>query len=100
MRKHIFSVRSTQLTLRIVPDNELRLWNCNPPGILLPEKNMTKHLYLIAAYLAIWATIPPAKAQDMPAEYQVVLKALDKKGDYKENVLKVNIPRNDLNVTV
>jgi hypothetical protein len=28
-----------------------------------------------------------------------VLKALDKQGDYKANVLKVNIPRNDLSVT-
>ncbi len=41
-----------------------------------------------------------AQAQDMPADYQAVLKTLDKKGDYKANVLKVNIPRNDLAVTV
>src|SRR5258706_5672065 len=39
-------------------------------------------------------------AQDMPAEYQDVLKALGKTGDFKANVLKVNIPRNDLKVTV
>src|SRR3982750_3036145 len=36
----------------------------------------------------------------MPSDYQQVLTALNKKGDYKANVLKVNIPRNDLNVTV
>lgn len=36
----------------------------------------------------------------MPAEYQQVLTALGKQGDYKANVLKVNIPRNDLSVTV
>src|SRR4051812_46672352 len=41
-----------------------------------------------------------AQAQDMPAEYQQVLTALGKQGDYKANVLKVNIPRNDLSVTV
>src|SRR5215211_2063723 len=41
-----------------------------------------------------------AQAQDVPAEYQQVLTALGKQGDYKANVLKVNIPRNDLNVTV
>ena len=41
-----------------------------------------------------------AAAQDMPAEYQQVLTALGKQGDYKANVLKVNIPRNDVSVTV
>src|SRR5438128_3999631 len=41
-----------------------------------------------------------AAAQDVPAEYQQVLTALGKQGDYKANVLKVNIPRNDLSVTV
>ncbi len=39
-------------------------------------------------------------AQSMPAEYQSVLKTLAKQGDFKENVLKVNIPRTDLKVTV
>jgi hypothetical protein len=39
-------------------------------------------------------------AQDMPAEYQQVLTALGKQGDFKDNVLKVNIPRNDVKVTV
>src|SRR5262245_11981955 len=41
-----------------------------------------------------------AGAQDVPAEYQQVLATLGKQGDYKANVLKVNIPRNDLSVTV
>ena len=41
-----------------------------------------------------------AAAQDIPAEYQQVLTALGKPGDYKANVLKVNIPRNDVSVTV
>jgi hypothetical protein len=36
----------------------------------------------------------------MPADYQGVLKTLDKKGDYKSSVLKINIPRNDLKVTI
>jgi hypothetical protein len=39
-------------------------------------------------------------AQDIPADYAGVLKALDKQGDFKENVLKINIPRNDLKVTI
>jgi len=41
-----------------------------------------------------------AAAQSMPADYDAVLKALGKQGDYKSNVLKVNIPRNDLKVTI
>ena len=41
-----------------------------------------------------------AAAQDVPADYQQVLTTLGRQGDYKANVLKVNIPRNDLSVTV
>jgi len=41
-----------------------------------------------------------ARAQEVPANYQEVLSILGKKGDYKANVLKVNIPRSDLKVTV
>jgi biopolymer transport protein ExbD len=41
-----------------------------------------------------------AQAQDVPAEYQQVLTTLGKQGDYKANVLKVNIPRSDLSITV
>jgi hypothetical protein len=39
-------------------------------------------------------------AQAIPAEYQQVLTTLGKQGDFKDNVLKVNIPRNDLKVSV
>jgi hypothetical protein len=39
-------------------------------------------------------------AQDVPADYAGVLKTLGKQGDYKANVLKVNVPRNDLKVTI
>ena len=41
-----------------------------------------------------------AVAQDVPADYQEVLKSLDRKGDFKAGVLKVNIPRNDLKMTI
>lgn len=41
-----------------------------------------------------------ARPQETPAEYQEVLKIVGKSGDYKANVLKVNIPRNDLHVKV
>src|SRR6266478_2207733 len=39
-------------------------------------------------------------AQDIPSDYQEVLKSLDRKGDFKAEVLKVNIPRNDLKMTI
>src|SRR5437016_8718173 len=41
-----------------------------------------------------------ATAQSMPADYDAVMKALGIQGDFKSNVLKVNIPRNDLKVTI
>jgi hypothetical protein len=56
--------------------------------------------FFIACALSSIALASTARAQDVPAEYQQVLTTLGKQGDYKANVLKVNIPRNDLNVTV
>ena len=41
-----------------------------------------------------------AHGQAMPADYDGVLKSLGKQGDFKDNVLKVNIPRNDLKVAI
>jgi hypothetical protein len=41
-----------------------------------------------------------AQAQEMPAAYKQVLDTLGKSGDFKDQVLKVNIPRNDLSITV
>src|SRR6476661_8933547 len=41
-----------------------------------------------------------ARAQEVPTEYQQVLSTLGKQGDFKDNMLKVNIPRNDVKVTV
>lgn len=38
--------------------------------------------------------------QATPAEYESVLKSLGKQGDFKANVLKINIPRNDLKVSI
>jgi uncharacterized protein DUF1259 len=58
-----------------------------------------KHLVMCCAALSL-SYASAAWAQDVPAEYQQVLTALGKQGDYKANVLKVNIPRNDVSVTV
>src|SRR5215475_1601957 len=50
--------------------------------------------------MSILAVATAATAQEMPADYAAVLKTLGKQGDFKANVLKINIPRNDLKVTV
>jgi len=55
---------------------------------------------MLVAVPVLTLTSLPLFAQPMPKDYADVLAALDKKGDYKANVLKVNIPRNDLKVTV
>jgi hypothetical protein len=56
------------------------------------------------AVLVVWAAsglgVSAAPAQDVPTDYQQVLKVTGKSGDYKANVLKVNIPRNDLHVDI
>src|SRR5262249_30210755 len=58
-----------------------------------------KRMLLAASACCLWVGVS-AIAQDVPAEYQDVLKTLDKKGDFKAGVLKVNIPRSDLKITV
>ena len=55
---------------------------------------------MIRTILVILALGSAAFAQEMPADYAAVLKTLGKQGDFKSNVLKVNIPRNDLKVTI
>ena len=50
--------------------------------------------------LLLITTPLPAIAQDVPAPYKEVLSFLGKSGDFKDNVLKINIPRNDVSVTV
>ncbi len=52
------------------------------------------------AALSMLASPGMAAAQDVPADYQAVLATLAKKGDFKDGVLKVNVPRNDLRVTI
>src|SRR5438094_6585268 len=50
------------------------------------------------ACLVFWSV--SGHAQEIPSDYQEVLKSLDRKGDFKDGVLKVNIPRNDLKMTI
>jgi hypothetical protein len=54
---------------------------------------------LAGMFMVLMLSIP-AFAQEMPADYAAVLKALGRQGDYKDGVLKVNVPRNDLHVVI
>ena len=55
---------------------------------------------LFFAIVLLFVTATGAAAQEMPAEYKSVLDSLARTGDFNDGVLKVNIPRNDLKVTV
>src|SRR5882672_11347934 len=57
-------------------------------------------LQVSAIALLLFSVASLSSAQDVPAPYGDVLKLLGRQGDFKDNVLKVNIPRNDLSVTV
>jgi hypothetical protein len=58
---------------------------------------MKKGMLILFASLCF---VLSARAQDLPSDYQDVLKTLDRKGDFKAGVLKVNIPRSDLKITI
>jgi len=56
----------------------------------------------IASAIAVLclSSYPSARDQDVPAPYQAVLSTLGRTGDFKDGVLKVNLPRTDLKVTI
>lgn len=55
---------------------------------------------MILVAVALWVGAGSATGQDMPPDYAAVMKSLGKTGDFKGGVLKVNIPRNDLTVSI
>jgi hypothetical protein len=57
-------------------------------------------LTVLLCVSSVSAGIPSAMSQEIPSNYQQVLTIVGKSGDYKANVLKVNIPRNDLHMKV
>src|SRR5881275_538192 len=66
----------------------------------MSSMNKTTIFSILLGATVIAVVTRAAKAQETPAEYQQVLKLVGKSGDYKANVLKVNVPRNDLHVTI
>jgi hypothetical protein len=59
---------------------------------------MNRNKYI--AFATVLLTSGIVFAQGIPAEYDGVLKTLGKQGDFKDSVLKINIPRNDLKVSI
>lgn len=60
---------------------------------------MRSKLWLALASGVLLSTAAVSQ-QSMPADYSAVLMTLGRQGDFKDGVLKVNIPRNDLKVVV
>lgn len=63
-------------------------------------RSFIRHSSAVAALIGAVLAGTPGLAQETPADYQAVLSALGKSGDFKDGVLKVNIPRADLKVTI
>ena len=57
-------------------------------------------ILILLSALCLMVSCVSGFAQEMPGDYQAVLKELNRPGDYKGNVLKVNVPRNDLHVFI
>ena len=55
--------------------------------------------FFISTLACSLLAVPAARAQT-PPEYQAVLTSLGRAGDFKDGVLKVNVPRSDLKVTI
>jgi Domain of Unknown Function (DUF1259) len=58
------------------------------------------HRLAVAIVVAVVTPAGAAGAQGVPSDYATVLTTLGKTGDFKDGVLKVNIPRNDLSVSI
>lgn len=61
---------------------------------------VSRNAVLFFAVVCFLLSGSAVSAQEIPRDYQEVLKTLDRKGDFKAGVLKVNIPRNDLKMTI
>jgi hypothetical protein len=63
---------------------------------------MLRKLKIVASVAFLLGSIATSGiyGQQMPPEYDQAMKTLGKQGDFKDNVLKINLPRNDLKVTI
>ncbi len=61
---------------------------------------MFRRALLLLGFVLLTTGIAAPLGAQTPADYQAVLTALGRAGDFKDGVLKVNIPRGDLKVTI
>jgi Domain of Unknown Function (DUF1259) len=66
----------------------------------MSEITRTTQIRMLLSAIVMVAFAHFSTAQEIPSDYQQVLKIVAKQGDYKANVLKVNIPRNDLKMKI
>jgi len=69
-------------------------------GAAMSEVTANRTIQVLLVAICIAGCAQFSTAQEMPSDYQQVLKIVGKQGDYKANVLKVNIPRNDLHMKI
>jgi hypothetical protein len=60
----------------------------------------SRRFHALALTLVCASGLIPSAAAQTPPDYQGVLTALSRTGDFKDGVLKVNIPRSDIKVTI
>ena len=66
----------------------------------MSELTIKRTIRMLLSAMCIAASAQLSGAQEVPSDYQQVLKIVGKQGDYKANVLKVNLPRNDLHMKI
>jgi hypothetical protein len=68
--------------------------------IAMSEITIKRAIRILLFAVCVAAFAQFSLAQEIPSDYQQVLKIVGKQGDFKANVLKVNIPRNDLKMKI
>lgn len=66
----------------------------------MPMTRLSCRMAFCCALTGLFGIPDRAAAQEMPADYKGVLADIGRAGDFKDGVLKVNIPRSDLQVTI
>jgi len=84
----------------LLPDNGNRNENRLKQGDVMNRRCERGTMRILGLAIIVVVAAPFSTAQEVPSDYQQVLKVVGKSGDYKANVLKVNIPRNDLHMKI
>ena len=89
--------------MRLVSGDATRSFICHLPSGMIGHMSRLIRGRIAGAAGAVLLSLSLASAapgQEMPAQYKQVMTTLGRSGDFKDGVLKVNIPRTDLKVTI